>query len=273
MRNLIVFSLALAVAAPAFAQNPPPAPPKNDLDPANDPAIRKEIDRVHEELANLLKQQTEALRSISPNAGIIPLKGIGNRVPCVGGSCAYSTYERLYGPGRTGLALLPLPPDIRAGLKIDDDTGVLVHNVFPDTPADIAGYRPGDVLIEFNNMKVPNDLSAFMGSAAYIKNGVPVHGTVIRGDKRLEMGEMRLTDQRVIPAPVMIGDLTPVAIIPRDQPVASNGKGNGNGYAKANGGGIQFISNQPDRLIGNTPPIANTRPIERYDGVRQVQKR
>jgi membrane-associated protease RseP (regulator of RpoE activity) len=261
---LALCSLTFILASSAFAQNPPPGvQPGGDLDPANNPAIRKELDKVHEELSNLLKQQTETLRTITPNAGIIPLNGLqpngmrgaGN---CINGNCG--PMERLYGPGRTGLVAVSLPADIRAATKIADDTGVLIKEVYPDTPAAVAGYKAGDILVEFNNSKVPNDLSAFMGSAAFVKNDVPVTGAVIRNNNRIQLGEMRLTDRRVIPAPVMVGDLTPRAIDPRDQAVDSN----------ANTGsvaGVRLVTG-----VGNLrrPGNGSTATIQRFDGVKDV---
>jgi membrane-associated protease RseP (regulator of RpoE activity) len=255
---LALSSLMCILAGPAFAQNP--GQPGNDLDPANNPAIRKELDKIHEELSNLLKQQTETLRTITPNAGIIPLNGMkaaGNQ-NCINGNCG--PMERLYGPGRTGLVAVTLPTDIRAATNIADDTGVLIKEVYPDTPAAVAGYKAGDILVEFNNSKVPNDLSAFMGSAAFVKNDIPVKGAVIRNNKRVDLNEMRLTDRRVIPAPVMIGDLTPRAIDPRDQAVDSN-------VNTGSVAGVRLISGVNNlRRPGN----GSTATIQRFDGVKDV---
>src|SRR5262249_24143824 len=128
MRSLIVrfLSLPLLLAAPAFAQNPP-APPKNPLDPANDPAIRKGLEDVHNELSNILKQQTELIKAVTPAPQICePDNGNGN---------GNGNGDRLYGSGRTGLGLVPLSPELRLGTKLDPDTGILVRNVFPGTPA------------------------------------------------------------------------------------------------------------------------------------------
>ncbi|HEX3314853.1 MAG TPA: PDZ domain-containing protein [Gemmataceae bacterium] len=245
----LLLALTFAASAHAQVQQPPV------VDPANDPKIREEINKIHQELSNMLRQQSDLLRTITPNAGIVPLNGMGVASNCINGYCG--PLERLYGPGRTGLVLINLAPDVRAALKIAADTGVLVKEVYPDTPAALAGYKAGDVIVEFNKTKVPNDLSAFMGSAVFVKNAIPVQGAVIRGDKRIEMGAMRLTDQRVIPAPVMIGDLTPTAIDPREQPVASLG----------NGSPIRAISNGPIRISGNSGAAR----VERFDGVRQVR--
>jgi PDZ domain len=241
--------LALTFASSAYAQAQPPA----DLDPNNDPKVREEINKIHQDLSNMLRQQSDFLRTITPNAGIIPLNGmpangIKGAQNCINGNCG--PMERLYGPGRTGLVAVSLPTDIRAALKVPNDTGILVKDVYPDTPAYVAGYQPGDVLVEFNNTKVPNDLSAFMGYAAFVKNDVPVGGVVLRGDKRVELKPMVLSDRRVIPAPVMVGDLTPRAINPREQSVVSND--------------ITFVSGVRGPANG---PFA---PVQRFDGLKDV---
>jgi PDZ domain len=239
----LVCTMLLVSASRVCAQNPSVRPAGGDPDSINDAESRREINRVHRELVNLLKQQNDALRTITPSACVI------------GGNCQTSLsgayFERLYGPGRTGLKLVPLPPDMRASLLLDPDNGVLVKDVFPDTPAYDAGYKAGDVLVEFNGQQVPNDLSAFMGSAVFVKSDAPVRGTVIRNGAKLPMNEMRLTDRRVIPAPIKLDDVAPTMICPRNEAVASNG--------------ILFISNSPAQT-----DYPNHYEIERFDGVKKV---
>jgi serine protease Do len=50
---------------------------------------------------------------------------------------------------RLGLALAPLPPEMRERLGLADQIGgVLVQRVVPDSPAESKGMRPGDVILE-----------------------------------------------------------------------------------------------------------------------------
>ena len=226
---LALFSMMLFTASSALAQNP--AQP--DLDPANNPQIQKELGKIHDELSNMLRQQADIVRTITPNAGIIPLGGVRQ------------TGNQLYGSGRTGLALVNLTEEQRRGLPIESDVGVLVKDVFVDTPAAAAGYKPGDVLIQFNGSKVPSDLAAFMGVAAFVKNDVPVQGTVLRDDKKVEMSEMRLADRRVVP---VAGELMPCTNCPRP--------------SLMNPASLRTVS------MGATGPSGPT--VQRFDGVKDV---
>jgi C-terminal processing protease CtpA/Prc len=140
---------------------------------------------------------------------------------------------------------------MRASLLIDPDNGVLVKDVFLDTPAYVAGYKAGDVLVEFNGQQVPNDISAFMGAAVFVKSDVPIPGTVIRNGVKVSMSLMMVTDRRVIPAPVVLEDVAPSMIGPRNEAVPSNG--------------IRFISNGPAQAT-----YRNHYQIERFDGVKKV---
>jgi len=50
---------------------------------------------------------------------------------------------------RLGLALAPVPPEMRDQLGLDNDTtGVLVQRVLPNSPAEEKGVQPGDVITE-----------------------------------------------------------------------------------------------------------------------------
>lgn len=59
------------------------------------------------------------------------------------------------------------------GVQIQPEPGkgIRVLNVFPDSPADVAGIRPGDLIFEANGKKVesPNDMQGEEGSTANLK--------------------------------------------------------------------------------------------------------
>jgi len=56
-----------------------------------------------------------------------------------------------------GVSILPLTEEIRERLSIDDtDNGVVVFEVYPKTPLQIAGIKSGDVIIEINGTPVSN---------------------------------------------------------------------------------------------------------------------
>jgi len=54
-----------------------------------------------------------------------------------------------------GAVLLPMTDEIRAGLSIDDsENGVVVYDVYPKTPLQIAGLKSGDLITEINGTSV-----------------------------------------------------------------------------------------------------------------------
>ncbi|XP_061342060.1 putative protease Do-like 14 isoform X2 [Gastrolobium bilobum] len=88
-----------------------------------------------------------------------------------------------------GLKMLDLNEMIIAQLKKKDasfpnvDKGILVPMVTPGSPGDRAGFRPGDVVIEFDGKPVEsmNEIIEIMGD----KVGVPIKVLVKRGSDKL----------------------------------------------------------------------------------------
>jgi len=56
--------------------------------------------------------------------------------------------------GKWGLALEDLNPQMKGLFKPKSSQGVLVANVQPGSPADLAGVRPGDILLSVNRQPV-----------------------------------------------------------------------------------------------------------------------
>ncbi len=89
--------------------------------------------------------------------------GIGFAIPM---KLANSVAEMLIKDGkvhyaRIGIRLAPLTPKMARQFGLDSGTkGVLVEQVFPGTPADKAGLKPGDVITSFAGEKV-TDHSSF----------------------------------------------------------------------------------------------------------------
>jgi serine protease Do len=83
-------------------------------------------------------------------------EGIGFAVPI---NLARHVMDRLIQSGKVTRGYLGVrPKDINAGLAesfgLPDQNGALVDDVNPGTPAQKAGIRPGDVVVEFNGKKV-----------------------------------------------------------------------------------------------------------------------
>jgi serine protease Do len=134
-------------------------------------------------------------RLVGINTAIIPNdnggnQGIGFAVPI---NMARRVMELLIAGGRVtrgGLAILlqDLTPRLAKSLDLPDQKGALVSDVFPNTPAEKAGIKSGDVIISFNGKDI-TDVNSFQlavsecapGSTATVKllhNGRPETVTV-----------------------------------------------------------------------------------------------
>jgi serine protease Do len=91
---------------------------------------------------------------LSPSGGSI---GIGFSVPA---NLAMNVIDQLREFGTTrrgwlGVQIQTVTPEIAEGLGLDKAHGALVAGVMKDSPAEQAGLKPGDVIVGFNNKKVP----------------------------------------------------------------------------------------------------------------------
>jgi serine protease Do len=83
-------------------------------------------------------------------------QGIGFSVPI---NLARYVMERLIADGKVtrgylGVMIQPVTPDLAKEFKLPDNTGALIGDVTKDSPAEDAGLKEGDVIIEFNGKKV-----------------------------------------------------------------------------------------------------------------------
>src|SRR5262245_62058088 len=92
--------------------------------------------------------------------------------------------------GWLGVSLQPLTPDLASSFGVPDAKGALVADVVPDSPADRAGLKSGDVVISVDGEKVngPSDVARLVGFA---KPGQERRLTVWR-DKREVKVEAKL---------------------------------------------------------------------------------
>jgi serine protease Do len=134
-------------------------------------------------------------RLVGINTAIIPNdnggnQGIGFAVPI---NMARHVMERLIAGGkvtRGNLAILlqDITPRLAKSLDLPDQNGALVSDIFPNTPAEKAGIKSGDVIVGFNGKDI-TDVHGFQlavsecvpGSSATVKllhNGRPETVTV-----------------------------------------------------------------------------------------------
>ncbi len=87
--------------------------------------------------------------------------------------------------GYIGLAVQPIDPDLADALRIESNQGVLVNQVFPGSPAEQAGIRPGDVLTHFDGLPLA-DGGHYRNLAAQAKPDSEVALNLLRDGRRLQ---------------------------------------------------------------------------------------
>ena len=131
---------------------------------------------------------------ISPSGGD---QGIGFAVPI---NLARNVMERLLSGGkftRGYLGILPqdITPNLAKSFDLPDQNGALVGNVYPGTPAEKAGIKPGDVILAFNGKDV-SDAQSLMLTVSECSPGSPA--TV----KLLRKGQLKIITVNLAELPV-----------------------------------------------------------------------
>jgi serine protease Do len=85
-----------------------------------------------------------------------------------------------------GVRPLPLTREEASELGLPNTNGAVVSTVNPDEPADKAGLKPGDVIVEFNGRPVQNN-EALVAEVVRTPPGKTVPMTVYRDNKRMTL--------------------------------------------------------------------------------------
>jgi len=88
--------------------------------------------------------------------------------------------------GYIGLAVQPLEEDMAEALKLKEVRGVLVNQVYADSPAQRAGIRPGDVLVSFDG-KALDDGGQYRNRAALARPDSIVTLGLLREGRLMEV--------------------------------------------------------------------------------------
>jgi serine protease Do len=127
--------------------------------------------------------------AIGINAAINPSgQGIGFAIPI---NMVKGVMNQLIEKGRVqygyiGIILLPLDKTLAEGLGLKVDRGVMVKEVLPGTPAEEAGLKSKDVIIEFNGKPV-KELQKFRIMVANTPVGSKVPIVVLRKNKKKKL--------------------------------------------------------------------------------------
>jgi len=123
-------------------------------------------------------------------------EGLGFAIPSAIVAFAYPQLRR-YGHvhrGETGIGLQAITPSLAAGLKLPDDSGVIVSDVVPGSPADAAGLKVQDIITSIDGR--PADNLPALGTRLFMR----------RGGEKIKLGVLRGTqnisfDVLVVEAP------------------------------------------------------------------------
>ncbi|MCQ2588211.1 MAG: Do family serine endopeptidase [Treponema sp.] len=86
--------------------------------------------------------------------------------------------------GWLGVSLVEVDEDYKKDLKVNNIEGALAAEVFIDSPADKAGIKPGDYIIELNGKKIKT-VNQLVRDVGYLEAGTISKFKVIRGGKEL----------------------------------------------------------------------------------------
>jgi len=124
-------------------------------------------------------------RVIGINTAIVSSgQGIGFAIPI---NMAREVMTQLIANGRVvrgwlGIAIQDLTDELAAGFGISSKSGVLVADVMKDGPAEAAGMKPGDVIVELGGAPI-KEVTELQKRVAAIPPGRPTALTVLRDRK------------------------------------------------------------------------------------------
>jgi len=90
-------------------------------------------------------------------------------------------------PARLGIEVQPMTPELRRFFRAPEGAGVLVARVEPDSPAEKAGVKVGDVILEAGGEEIesPGDL---LRKALPAPEGEELKLVLLRDGAKLELG-------------------------------------------------------------------------------------
>lgn len=112
-------------------------------------------------------------------------QGIGFAIPI---NMAHFVIEQLKDGGKVvrgwlGVYVQKLTPELASSLGLDEDEGVLVSDVTPGSPAEKAGIKRGDVIVEFGGKKI-DDITDLTTLAAVASPGTEVNIKLLQDGKQ-----------------------------------------------------------------------------------------
>ncbi len=128
----------------------------------------------------------------TPSGGNV---GIGFAIPV---NMAKNVFKQLKEKGKVsrgylGVTIQDLKPDIAKYFKVEPYSGVLISDVLKKSPADKAGLKSGDIIIEFNNKKI-KDTNQLRNIVASTPSGQKIKIKILRDKNKktlkIKIGEL-----------------------------------------------------------------------------------
>ncbi len=154
------------------------------LDPQEVEAMRKRMEQARKEMEKHMQQ----LQGFQPGAGFPGLQGLGGLGGVFPGGQGHEP--------RLGTGVAKPSATLADQLDLPHDQGVVVERVVPNSPADKAGIKPHDILLELNGKPVPADPAGVAKLVAGIKADTPVEAVVLRKGKRETLKGLTLPEAK-----------------------------------------------------------------------------
>ena len=95
---------------------------------------------------------------------------------------------------RFGVAVEPLAAAVGEHLDLPKNVGMVVVEVFADSPAAKVGLKPKDILYKIDGAMIPNNTEDFFKLIASLKSNTPLDVVVIRKGQQQKLGTVQLAD-------------------------------------------------------------------------------
>jgi hypothetical protein len=141
----------------------------------------EQMDQIRKELEKHRGELEKALRGLGPN-----IAGGGLARPFGG--------RGLGSEPRLGARVAKPSATLADQLDLPQGQGLVVEHVTPNSPADKAGLKAHDVLLELNGKPVPSNVEELLTQLAAIKTDKPVNAAVLRKGKKETIKGIRLTE-------------------------------------------------------------------------------
>ncbi len=128
------------------------------------------------------------------NTAIVPYaQGLGFAIPVNIAKARMNTSGHFKKYGWLGVSVRNITPEMAKAYKVEGTNGAMVNDVFKGDPADKAGMKRGDVIIELNGTKV-KDANDFVMKVRTLAPETHAKITVVRKGKKINF-DVKLTER------------------------------------------------------------------------------